>query len=65
MTATTKKRKLTLAAAENKAVSYIKAENQYVFDVCANYGQIFENVRDTAWFRDMVAASLLCESLEE
>lgn len=39
-----------------------KDEVTTVFDVCADRGQIFGNVKHMAWFRDEVAYQLFCDA---
>jgi len=53
------KRKMTLEAAEKKAARYIEQGHSLAYDVCATYGQIFENVCHMVWFRDLLAAQIL------
>ena len=50
---------MTPAAAETKARQYIATDHKYAADVCTMHNQIYENVKHTVWFRDMLAAQLL------
>jgi len=50
---------VTVEAAEKLAARYIARGHARAYDVCATYGQIFENVCHTVWFRDLLAAQIL------
>jgi hypothetical protein len=45
----------TLAELMARAKAAVERREQFVFDVCAEYGQIYGNVKHMRWFRRAVA----------
>lgn len=45
-----------------KADKLIEKEDEFVFDVCANYGQMFGNIKHTRVLRNIVANELMEEN---
>lgn len=39
----------------------IRNEEEFVLDLCADLGQIFDNVKYMTWFHNAVAEHLVCE----
>lgn len=55
-------RRLTKAAAIKTAQRYIASGHTYALDFCANYGQIFDNVRQTRWLLDNMVEELIADN---
>ena len=53
---------MTKQEALKQADKLIEQEDVYVFDVCANYGQIFDNIKQTRVLRNLVATELMEEN---
>jgi hypothetical protein len=49
----------TLRELADRAQSAIDREEDFVFDVAVEYGQIFDNVKHMRWFRRAVAEALV------
>ena len=50
---------MTKKEALEMADDLIEQKDIYVFDICANYGQIFSNIKHTRVLRNMVANELM------